>query len=271
MTAKHYKDLPMSDYQASTDYLSKTMLGIFADCPAKFKYNFIDGKYASKDTPSFARGAALHTMALEPEKWLEEYIVLDVDKRTKEGKQAWADAEATGKQIIRQGDYDLANGMANALTDNPLALALLSEPGYVESSIFWEEGGIKFKCRPDLMRNDGLLIDVKTCNTADPEKFKRDAFNFKYHVSVALSCRGYKALYGKEPEEYVFLCVESEAPHVVSCFTTFDAAEMAGMSVREYGDAQLDMLIDQYKECINENKWPEYQTGIKPLGLPTWI
>ena len=71
--------------------------------------------------------------------------------------------------------------MANSLLKNSLALSLLKSDGYVEASIFWEnEEGMKFRCRPDFMRNDGLLVDLKTAESVRPENFYKNANNFNY-------------------------------------------------------------------------------------------
>jgi len=271
MTAKFIKNLSMEDYQANTDHLSKTMLSVGSDCWAKFKYQFIDGNYETKDIKSLRVGSAVHTLALEPEKWEEEYLVLpeNYDVRTKDGKAMKADAEASGKTVLRFQDAQDVLGMANAIKAHPLALGLLDSDGHVESSIFWEQDGVKYKCRPDLMRNDGLIVDIKTCQTAHPKMFASDAYKFKYHVSVALTCRGYQALYGKMPEEYVFLCIESKAPYIISCFTSFEATDFSA-SVLEIGNIALDKIIEQYKQNKANDVWPAYQDLIQPLSLPAY-
>lgn len=271
MTAIFHKDMSMETYQKSTDYLSKTMLSVGADCWAKFKYQFVDGNYESKDTPSLRIGSAVHTLALEPDKFAADYYILpeDYDGRTKEGKILKAEADESGKTVLKFQEIKDILGMAEAIKRHPLALGLLESPGYVESSIFWEQDGMKFKCRPDLMRNDGLIVDLKTCRTAHPRMFSRDAYNFKYDISVALTCRGYQALHGKMPEEYVFLCIETEAPYIISCFTSFSATEFSP-SVLEIGNRRLDRVLDDYRECAASGIWPEYQNIIAPLSLPSY-
>jgi exodeoxyribonuclease VIII len=271
MTAIFHKDMSMGDYQASTDHLSKTMISVGADCWAKFKYQFIDGNYESKDTQSLRIGSAVHTLALEPEKFQAEYYVLpeDYDGRTKEGKLIKAEADETGKTILKFQDVKDILGMADAIKKHPLALGLLQSPGHVESSIFWQQDGMKFKCRPDLMRNDGLIVDLKTCRSAHPRLFSQDAYRFKYDISVALTCRGYEALHGQAPEEYVFLCIETEAPYVISCFTSFSSTEFSP-SVQEIGNRRLDRVLDDYRECVSSGLWPEYQSIISPLSLPSY-
>lgn len=271
MTAVHKKELPMSEYQAATDYISKTMLSEGSDCWAKFKYKFVDGNYQNQETTSLRNGSAVHTLALEPEKFEAEYYVLpeDYDGRTKSGKALMAEAQDSKRTVLKYNDVKDVINMAKSIKDNPLGIGLLKSAGYVESSIFWEDDGVKFKCRPDLMRNDGLIVDIKTCRSANPRIFASDAWKFKYHLSVALTCRGYQALYGKMPEEYVFLCIESEAPHVISCFSSFQQTEYSE-SILDIGNRHLDKLIAEYKQCRDTDVWPAYQNIIKPLSLPSY-
>lgn len=269
MEATLYKAMPMDDYHAAKKHLSKSMLSDFADCPARFKHYHIDGGKRA-ETPSLALGKAVHTLALEPEKWKAEYVVLDVDKRTTKGKEEWADAEESGKTILRAKDMEQIEGMANALSTQPFALALLKAEGYVEASIFWQQDGLDFRCRPDFMRNDGLIVDLKTCRSAKPNMFFKDAYNYHYDMSVALTCRGYEALRGTPADNYVFLCIETEAPYIVECYESMSPMDSSGLSYHEIGNMRLDKLLEQYKQCVAANDWPAYSGKIATMKAPAW-
>lgn len=267
--AKLHKDMPMEKYHGSKETLSKTGLTVFADCPARYKYLFMDGG-EKPETDSLRIGKAVHTLALEPEKWKSEYVVFEGDRRTVQGKKDYAEAMVSGKTIIRTADLEKIEGMANALVKNPFALALLKSDGYVEATIEFEYQGIAMKCRPDFMRNDGLIVDLKTTRSAKPSLFTKDAYGFGYDLSVAITAEGYKALHGKYPEEYVFLCIEPEAPHIVSCFASM-SPDAEGISMHEVGRAYLDRVIERFKECKEKNVWPAYQEKIVPIGVPSWV
>lgn len=268
--AELLKSLPMEEYHADRSRLSKSMISDFADCPARFKHRYIDDN-PREETDSLRVGKAIHTLALEPELWAAEYVVLDVDKRTKAGKEEWAEAEASGKTILRQKQYEDIEGMANALTRNPLALALLKSPGYVEATIHWDHEGIPAKCRPDFLRNDGLIIDLKTCRSAKPSLFHRDAENYHYALSVALTCSGYESLHGKPADNYVFLCVETEAPYIIECYESMAPMdEVSGLTYLEYGRYHLEALLNRYRECLAANHWPTYSGKIEPMKAPAW-
>lgn len=263
-----HKSMDMDKYQAMTTHLSKTMLSVLADCPAKFKHQFIDLGATKEETKSLRIGKAVHTLAMEPEKWEDEYALFDGDRRTTAGKSAYAELLDEGKTIIRADEMKQIDGMANAIVKHNVANALLKSSGHVEASITWHQDGLDFKCRPDFMRNDGLIVDLKTSKSAKPSQFAKDAYNYKYFLSVALTSAGYEALHGKPPEEYVMLVIETEAPYCISAFTTFTS--FSTMSVLEYGKMRLAELIGAYKTCLTNNEWPEYQRTIEPLRLPTY-
>jgi len=283
MTAVHHKSMPMDEYQGARDYLSKTMLGKFADCPARFKHYYIDGG-EQESTPSLRLGCAVHTMALEPDKWRTDYHVLPQTYKNEKGEvkkwihnESWKHVQeeilrAGNKTVLKQDEIAQIEGMANALVRNPLAMSLLKAPGYVESSIFWENSqGQKLKCRPDLMRNDGLIVDLKTAKSVKPDVFFSDAYKFNYHLSAALTWEGYEALHGKEADNYIFLCIEPEPPYLISCFESVKPmSDLSGVSYLDYGRRELTRLLAEIKDCREKNVWPSYTDKIIPMRVPGW-
>lgn len=273
MTAKLYPDMSNEEYHSKTDALSKSMLSVLADCPARFKYQYIDGG-KQEDTKSLRLGSAVHTLALEPEKYAATYHVLPeghrMDARTDKHKEQIILAD--GKTMLKAQEHQQVQEMAEALTKNAYALSLLKAPGYVEASIFWEDAdGQQYRCKPDMLRNDGLILDLKTCRSAKPSMFMRDAYNLHYHLSVAHTCNGYEKLYEKPAEEYVFIAIESEAPYLIECYSTFDIFDdLNGLSYLSMGQWELAKLIERYKICKASNNWPSYNDKITPMKAPAW-
>ncbi len=280
--AELFKDMDIEDYHSQTDVLSKSMLSKFADCPARFDYLYNKGG-EQESSPSLELGKLVHVLALEPELYKDQYALTpDTYINDKGEEKGWRNDmrikpvaewhESVGdKAVISKAVLEQAQEMAKAITSDTYANALLDGDGYVEASIFFEYEGIKFRCRPDDMKNNGLINDLKITRSNKPGLFQRDAWNFGYHLSVALTTIGYEALYGKKPEDYTFICVEQEAPYIVQCYNTYSTFDpMTGLSLYDMGMFELDRLIERYKECKDADHWPAYFEGIQPLGAPGW-
>lgn len=305
MTAEFFKDMPIEEYHSKKDFISKSMLSEFADCPARFKFHFIDN-YPKPESKSLRMGSAVHTLALEPETWKGNYHIMPTtyfddkgvekawrnDKRMKvyqdqmqaagynininDDKEMEFEARTDSKIILTKDEYDSVEQMAESLTKNAYAFSLLKSPGYVESSIFYDymtEDGELIQCRtrPDLNRNDGLLVDLKTAASVKPEFFFKSAFDLHYDLSVAMSFHGYNELHGKPPEDYAFIGVENTAPFLVECWeSTTPMTELNGMSYLEYGLAHFKHLMERYAQCRAANNWPGYQERIGSMKIPGW-
>lgn len=300
MTAELKKDLPIDQYHTLDGFLSKSAISKFNDCPARYEYFYLKGG-EQKQTDSLRLGNAMHVMALEPELWQSQYHVLPEtyfndkgvenpwkqdarmqvvqDEMMRAGyeietvkKKTTFKKTARSKIILRKSEVDTVEQMAEALTRNSYALSLLKSPGYAEASIFWEnENGQKLKTRPDYMRNDGLLLDIKTAKSVKPEIFFKDAFNFDYHLSAALAWEGYQALYEKEPDNYVYIAVETEGPFFIECYeVTKPMDTVTTMNYLDYGKSELRRLLADIQVCTTSNVWPQYQEKIGSMKIPSW-
>jgi len=305
-----HKDMSIEEYHAQREVVSKSMLGDFADCPARYKHKYIDNAPEVK-TKSLRIGSAVHTLALEPEKWDAGYHVLPTtyyndkgeekafrndirqqvvqDEYTAAGYDVFKDEDKQwqiketpkSKLIISKTEHEQVEKMAEALAKNTLAYNILKAEGYVEASILFEaefeneETGemesVKMRCRPDLMRNDGLLVDLKTCRSAKPSLFWHDSHNLHYDLSVAISMLGYEKLYGKPADNYVFVGIESGEPHIVECYESMKPMdELTGLLYADFGRMHLNHIMGRFLACRAKNKWPGYQEEIGNMEVPQW-
>jgi hypothetical protein len=262
--------LPIEEYHQRTGWLSKSMLSVFADCPAKFKYQYIDGN-RRQETQALRLGNAVHTFVLENAKFRERYHVMPEDVRRDARTKAYQEqlAEAAGRAILKPDDFETIKGMSAAMRNHKKVLALLDVPGKIEASIFWTDPvtGLKMRCRPDFLRDDGLIVDLKTAASAAPKDFMRSAYDLNYDISVALTAAGYRALTGSEPAEYVFIVQEKEPPYVVEAYNTFSPFA-DGVTYADVGEYRLRKLIEAYRHCLKNNRWPGYSDKIEILGVP---
>jgi hypothetical protein len=267
------------EYHARPE-VSKSDLALFARAPYLYRWHKLDG--APKDsTDAMDVGSAAHLLVLEPDLFQDRYYVLPDgvrrDKRTAEYKghlQA-----AGGKEVLRQSDMLKVYGISKALLADPAASRLLEKRGgcpgaanhTIEHAIFWtdEETGIELRCKPDDMRDDGVILDLKTSADAEPEAFSRKAFDFFYDVSVAQTSAGYEAVFGDKPAEYVLICVSTEPPHLISCFTTFELFDGL-QSFHSVGHHRWRNLLRRFAKCERDDHWPGYQRGIEPMRVPAY-
>ena len=222
-----------------------------------------------EESPAMRLGTATHCAILEPERFAAEYIQApDLDKRTKAGKAAWAELEATGKSILSSDEYSKAVEMGEAVRSHPLAGKLFSG-GVAEQSIYWEQpvgfSAILCKCRPDYVKplNGGhVIVDLKTTRDAREHQFQKQAFwDLGYHISAAHYMTGFEAATGERPSGFIFVAVENEPPYAVNIFR-------AGEDFIASGQEKAEETYSIYAECVANNEWPGYPAIIQDLWLP---
>lgn len=212
-------------------------------------------------------GSLVHKLILEPDEFASSYYVLEnIDRRTKEGKEryikALAEAEAENKEIIDLATYSQGKEIADAFNNTSVA-KLLSE-GVAENCAFSELDGVAVKCRPDYYRSDkNIIIDLKTTSIlggASPLGFQKAIANFRYYIQASL----YMQILGAD--EFYFIAIETQAPFMVGVYK-LDIAAL------ELGETQIKKALKRYKN-LNKYKANVYLDDnykvVKELRLPNW-
>lgn len=246
--------------------IGKSHLDAVARSPLHYWARYVDpSRKPEAPTPAMVLGSALHSRVLEPEKFPGEYVrAPDVDRRTKDGKAAWAELEASGATVLSAADWSLCSGMADAVRSHLAADRLLSRAGGAELSLFWtdQRTGLECKCRPDYLTDDGWIVDLKTTEDASPSGFAKSALNFRYHVQAAWYLRGVRQS-GGEPRGFVFIAVEKKPPHAVAVYLADDDMVRLGL-------AEADRCLNRLAECFETEHWPGYGHDVQVLSLPAW-
>lgn len=206
-------------------------------------------------------GSAAHAMILQPRENLVAIMPEGIDKRTKAGKETFAEFQAcsAGKIIITCEEAETINGMIQAINQTIWAKSLLSK-GLAEQTFQWidPETGLPCKSRFDRIY-ETLVIDYKTTVDASFDGFQRQAIKYGYHLQPA------HYLAGLPPEsQFVFVAQEKEPPYAVSVFN-------ADGDFLEYGRAERNRLMKQIMECKETETYPGYPDKIQPLYLPGWV
>ena len=259
--SNYIADWPSDQYHAVKDRISKHGLDLIHQAPALFKHR---QEHPQERTPAMRWGGLVHTYVLEPDKF-DAVVAPECDRRTKEGKALWETftQENASKEVVKVEEMRELEGIRDSIKRHWIGNTLI-ESGSVEMSLFWtHETGVRCKARPDLIREDGIMVDLKTCAMASAREFARDAYKYRYHVQAAFYLDAANAV-GIEADTFVFLCVEKEAPYLVQCFECDE--DLIALGRKEYLE---DLAV--YKSCVESGIWPGYDdSGIQTLRLPAW-
>jgi hypothetical protein len=259
-------DIPEADYFGASYALSCSgaKLLLPPSCPAKFFYR--------QDHPEYKAvwdfGSAAHQLVLGSGPEIVECEF--PDWRTKDAKQQQAEARAAGKTPLLSKDLAVVRAMAAAIEAHPVA-GYLFDPydGMPEQSVFWqdERTGIMRRARLDWLpglRGDRLVIvDLKTCDAADPDSIAKSVERYSYHMQHAFYVDGVAAVLGVMPE-FIFCFIEKQPPYLIN------VVQLIPDAVR-IGRALVNKAIDEYRTCISLGDWPGYEDDeITEIALPAW-
>lgn len=271
------EDMSNEEYHSS-DFVSKSGLDLVAKTPAHYYFEKIhdDQDLKHERTKSLNVGTAFHYLALEPANF-DKHIAIDPDnyptkkecgRTIDEQRQEFIDRNY-GKIILRPNNMDNLHNMAQSIRNHPAAKYLLQGKGMVEPSIFAREPIYDIDCRvrPDWLREDGLIIDLKTTRDASPAGFDKAIWNYRYHVQAAFYMDMYELATGKKPQGFVLIPVENSAP-----FLTGEPVLI------EEGDDWLNIgrraymeNIETYAKCIKSGIWPGYGTEVRKSMPAPWM
>ena len=179
----------------------------------KSVYHLINQKF--KETPAMALGTAVHQAILEPHDFHDIYHVIEkIDKRTKAGKEEYQKQIdlAQGKIIIEDDIHEIIKSILGDFRQNDLAQKYCK--GEIELSHYTQYEGIDVRVRPDVINHiSDFITDVKTCQDNSPQAFKRDVYNWGYHLQAAF----YMDMCGIN--NFRFIACTTKYPYTVEVYT----------------------------------------------------
>jgi len=258
----------------------------------KLKVSPMHYKEAEEIEPTDAMtfGSAYHCFVLEPDKFDKEYYVFDdsaicgalIAKGAKSPRatndyKTWKEQEMSfsdGKVLLDKEDFEKIKAMKYRLFSHPYAKMLLTngEPevgigGVLQTSV----GEINIKFKPDYLKPKRRAIaDLKTCADASIDGFTRAAADMDYHIQAAFYSDMIELMTGdKMQQTFIFIAQEKKKPFAFNLFEC--SPQFIGQGRYEY-----EMLLQLYKYCIDNDKWPGYQCfcsnkyGLVELSLPKY-
>jgi exodeoxyribonuclease VIII len=266
----------INDYHANAA-LSHSKLETFRRRPALFYKKYVEKSLAPVEPSSaFRIGSAAHVAILEPDQYYERYARRPdgIDRRTKEGKAAFAEFEAAnlGKIIIDGDEDDQAGCMERAVRDHPLASQLLDD-GVAEAT--WRTGGsMPLQCRTDWFNPKGCelsqgrpyVADLKTVESLDADAFRnfeRACFSFGYHRQAGFYLPLISEITTSPVFDFFFIAIEKVEPFGCAVYRLSDEAVSIGQ------DESIQDLRG-IKACVDSGVWPNIEIKLHDLGLPKW-
>jgi|694.fasta_scaffold17186_19 hypothetical protein len=254
--------LPEAQYRAA-EGISKSMLDWIAPprTPAHYKAK-VEGRIAEEQTPAMRLGQMIHRAILEPETVAGAWVVKPegMNFATKEGKE-WRVAQSL--PIISAEEAATITGMRDSVHAHPAVRRILAK-ARTECSLFANDAdGMLRKARVDALPESGnVLVDIKSCQCADAEVMAKSVMAYRYHVQAAYYLDLCELL-GIERSEFLFVCVEKQAPYAVAVYALeADAIEMGRLEYRR------DLAA--VRHCMATDEWPGFTREITALGLPAW-
>ena len=243
MNDKEYNALPG---------LRRSDLWVMNQTPQHFKYHM---ENPEEPTPALAFGQAAHKYMLEPETFWDEFAVApNVDRRTKAGKEEFAEFQRlnASKTWITADEFATIAGMHAELFRDPYYADLMSA-GEHECAYLWTdtETGVPLKMKADIVDSvNRIIYDYKTTNSCADGVFEKTARRYGYDFQAGFYTAGVEAA---ELERYGFgfIVQEKTPPYAVRLYIC-DRGFIA------QGRAKFRRLLNQYDECSRSGDWPGY-------------
>jgi len=230
----------------------------------------------SEDTDALILGRAAHCAAFEPARYAADFVVYKkIDGRTKEGKEQAEQIKAETRTVLTEDEAGEIAQWCKALREHQQAGKIMAMPGDSEVSFVWsdEKTGVLCKGRIDrLIRRKGglLIVDLKTAESAQPDRFAKDAIKYGYGIQAAQYVDGLRAATGEANIGFVWVVVEKKAPYVVEVYSATDPDTQPDFLTN--GRVLRDRLLRELVECRNTGVYPSYTDGsrITPLRVPAY-
>lgn len=223
------------------------------------------------ETTALRTGSALHTLVFEPETYEDRFTVYRESKTKGTGaKTNWEAFQLKNAHltILDAIEEERALGCAAAIRQTPACEYIGPGLGCAEIPITWtdEKTGLLCKARLDWVTNGGLVLDLKSTRSAEIRAFGRQAWHLGYFHQAVFYSMGFAAVTGQKLEDipFLFIPVESDAPHDVSLFEPCEETRYAALE-------EVRALLDRLAECERTNYWPGRYEGKQILKAPAYV
>ena len=250
--------------------LSNSAMKYFKLSPMHYLHYISDSE--KKVTTAMVFGSAFHCMILEAEKFDDCFAMLpQLDRRTNAGKDAARifEQENIGKQIITADEHATLIEMQTKIFAHEPSMELLNQVKEAEKEVLWSDKitGIELKGKLDGLGNN-FILDLKTCQSAQPNQFAVHAFDYDYHRQAALYVDGCAAN-SIPANNFYFIAIEKEPPYGIS-------VNRASEAFVENGRKDYQQILENFrywKELGEPNVGYEFNSPFNQfdIQLPAWV
>lgn len=224
-----------------------------SDSPLHYKDQV---QFGRDDTLCMRIGRGAHALVLgQP--------IIEFTGKTRQGKawEAFREKHAD-KEILNAKEYSTAMGIYTAITSHREACEILfGDDAVLEETLHWEFLGKACTSRPDSRRGTRVASDLKTTKKAEPEWFKRDAYNRGYHGQMSFYGAAMQHALGHAPDNVFCVAVESKRPFPVTVL------ELTPRLLAE-GEKSWRLWFERVLQCEAANRWPAYTEAIEVFDVP---
>jgi exodeoxyribonuclease VIII len=263
-----YKNVPVPDYEAWPAARS-SILKLFESSAAHARHEMI---HPREPTDALQMGQATHHAVLEPATFESLWIARPkIDRRTKVGKAEWQKFidDNPGKEVLSISDFESCLRMRDAAYDHPTAKLLLTNPGFTECSLLWQDTMTTTWCKARLDRLTKLagysvVPDLKTTAfEATESRWQREVANRGYHVQAAHYLNGCDVIAPGIQRRFMWIVVEKSPPYGVAVYEP-------DQQMLEEGQRKIARYLELYHLAEQQNRWPSYDPGVVSVSLPRW-
>ena len=270
------------NYHEDYESVSASMLKVLMKSPLLYYMVFVLRSIKLPESKDLQFGSMFHTSVLEPDIFEDRYVTLpafEFDPGNVTAKGERSDSKATsyyksrvkefslanvGKTFVSQDDLNLVSAMTRAAWSHKDLNAMLKARGDIETPIYWEDR-IKKRCKPDKVIQDyHVILDLKTCDEANPANFANSCGKFGYFLQAAWYREALLETTGHD-YRFIFAAISKKPPHEVGLYElkTEDIA---------WAESKAEQLVDELIGRTKTGDWlSSWQTGINEISLPRWV
>lgn len=216
------KFLTDDEYYGDWEYVTNSQLGYLKKGREYYEMMKLGSKI---DSPALRFGNLLHTLVLEPKTYQDKFVVFNPEDRPEPAKsmasklnKAWKETVENREGIvINLEQYNRALAMRDKLLRHKEITDILDN-STKEVANSWVDFNTMINCKgkADIVVNGGdMLVDLKTTSKPITE-FRKSAYRYSYHRQAAFYLDGFNA------KEFVFIVIETNAPHQIGIFRCSD-------------------------------------------------